>query len=110
MRDQRLRVTGGTFERLPAPFGPGWVMRVACTGDGFAHRGLSLRARVGAHEMRAVMVSPFEGGFSGFLERVPNEGDRVYVGYSGEGELATDVVYHAAGRDPGRERGQTGMV
>jgi hypothetical protein len=97
MAIRRIEVLNGRFEPLRTRVGAEWVMRVTVDARNVQQRALPVRARVGPQPMRAVVTSPLGTGFVGFLERMPRDGDRLYVGYAGAGEIETSVVYRAPG-------------
>jgi hypothetical protein len=80
---------------VPDPSAPGgpWPLGIVVTGTGFAPRGLPLLACVGSVAAEAILLFPDGSGFSGYLARMPNEGDALAIGFA---QLAaTDLVYHS---------------
>jgi hypothetical protein len=70
-------------------------MHLQVRGEGFVARAVPLLARLGQQMVGRVVLSADGRGFAGILERTPQEGDRLHVGYA-DGELQpTDVVYRS---------------
>jgi hypothetical protein len=88
-----MNVTSAIFERLDHGVAPGFLLRLYATGSGFRVRAPPLLARVGDVPVEDIFLVPGGGGFTGFLAKAPNAGDRLYVRYADEREFMTDVVY-----------------
>lgn len=86
-----MEITGGTFTVLTQAQQRFGVVLVSAVGRNIVQRATPIEARVGTQPVRHVVTSP--AGISGVLERVPQPGDRLYVRYAGEAEIATNVVY-----------------
>ncbi|MBK8258889.1 MAG: hypothetical protein IPK82_40300 [Polyangiaceae bacterium] len=95
-RTGQIEVTAALF--LPPVSGRGLEIHV--TGSGFVARAIPVAAKVGAQSVRSIALKPDGGGFSGLLERVPGDGDRLFVGYMDEALVETSVVFRPGGGTP----------
>lgn len=76
------------------------VMEIYVVGEGFEDRATPLDARLGDQPVDYIAVNSGGAGFSGTVARMPENGDRLYVGYM-DGELeATEVVYRRPSNEP----------
>jgi len=91
-----MNVTSAIFEVVEPGSAPGFQLRIHANGFGFISRAAPVRARVGAVRIEGIFLAPGGGGFTGYLARAPNAGDRLFVGYLDEPEFMTDVVYGMA--------------
>jgi hypothetical protein len=81
MAADEFSILSGEFQLLGRPLGPGWVMRISGRAQNLLHRALPFVARVGEQPVEVLSFN-FEGDrYEGFLRRVPNVGDRLFVGY-----------------------------
>lgn len=88
-----MKATAATFEFLPEPPVPGWIMKVTARGEGFEPRALPLVGRVGALALEGVVASSDGTSFHGFLTEEPASGDELLVGWM-DGELnPTGITY-----------------
>lgn len=87
-----LKILSGRFEVLPRPVVHGWRVRVYVTSQNIMRTARLFRARVGHQPVLGLVPYPFGEGFEGYLEAIPRNGDRLYVGYSNP-DLPTHVVY-----------------
>jgi GH25 family lysozyme M1 (1,4-beta-N-acetylmuramidase)/V8-like Glu-specific endopeptidase len=85
-------VLSARFETLPAPLGPGWVMRITATAKNIRRIAFSFVARVAQQRVDFLSVSSDGDLFEGYLRHTPQPGDRLFVGYL-QANLATPVVY-----------------
>lgn len=68
-------------------------MHIQVLGQNFVARAVPLMARLGRQMVTRIVIRGDGSGFAGILEAMPQEGDRLYVGYA-DGELqSTNVVY-----------------
>ncbi|KUI41650.1 hypothetical protein AU197_25765 [Mycobacterium sp. IS-1590] len=88
-----MQVHRGHFEELESGAVPGFVMKVYVEGENFEGRAVPLQARVGDQRVDQLFIAPDGSGFAGLLAETPNDGDRVFVRYADETELATPIVF-----------------
>lgn len=95
--DDLPRVTGALF--FPAS-GVRGRMHLQVDGENFAMRSVPVVARLGEQDVRRLVIRSDGRGFAGVLERNPQEGDRLFVGYADTELQATSVVYGGDGSAP----------
>lgn len=83
------------FEALPQRL-EGYVMRISGTGRNFQPRALPFLARVGDLEIEMISWNLQGDRFVGYLRRVPNTGDRLFVGY-GAANQPTNITFRPTG-------------
>jgi hypothetical protein len=96
MNEHVLQIISASFELLQSPLGPGWVMRITGIARNIQHRALPFRARVGDQGVEGLTVASAGDRFDGFLRRIPDAGDRLYVGYA-SATIPTAIVYQPSG-------------
>jgi hypothetical protein len=77
-----INIVSARFELLPGAAEPGWAMRVSGSAKNILHRAAPFVARVGEQRLESLGVNAEGDAFEGYLRRVPNQGDRLHVGYS----------------------------
>ena len=92
-----VRVEGAVF--VPAGESRG-RMHIQVRGANFVARAVPLLARLGRQMVSRIVLQADGSGFAGILERMPEDGDRLYVGYADAQLRSTDVVYRGS-RGPG---------
>lgn len=98
MTDDGFRILSARFEPMESLTETRWVMRMMGISQNIVHRAIPFTARIGEQGVDRLTVSSEGDRFEGFLGRVPNAGDRLYVGY-GSPTIPTPIVY-----DPGETR------
>jgi hypothetical protein len=89
-RRSKPRVTEAIF--IPDEASPG-RMHIQVFGENFLARAVPLFARLGEQIVEELILSNDGRGFAGVLERTPQPGDRLFVGYADSALQSTDVVY-----------------
>jgi hypothetical protein len=96
-QSSRLRVTDAIF--IPPEASEG-RFSLHVYGENFLDRAVPLLARLGEQWVAGVIVEADGRSFAGTLERPPQAGDRLFVGYADAALQSTDVVYGGSG-EPG---------
>jgi hypothetical protein len=73
----------------------GWTFQIHVVGNNLVESSRPLVARLGDQEIEAVTIYSEGAGFSGLLREAPQEGQRLFVNYSGYEEQQTELVFHA---------------
>ena len=97
-RSNQMQFSGSLFKRLQRGRIVGRAMTLSVMGRNIHKKGSPLMARVGSQPVLEIIVSDSGLGFSGLLKSVPNNGDRLYVQYQGQGEMTTNIIYRGSGR------------
>ena len=84
------------FETLPSGFGHGWTMRISGTARKIEYTSTPFLARVGRTKVEALTWNFAGDRFVGYLRRIPNSGDRLFVGY-GAANQPTNITFHPTG-------------
>jgi GH25 family lysozyme M1 (1,4-beta-N-acetylmuramidase) len=87
-----LEILSARFETLPAPLGPGWVMRITATARNIRRIAYPFEARVAQQPVDFLCVGLKGDLFEGYLRQIPHPGDRLFVGYL-QANVPTSVVY-----------------
>jgi hypothetical protein len=94
---RRLRVTDALFIPAATPEGR---FSITVYGDEFADRATPLLAMLGEQVVAGIVIDADGRSFAGTLDRPPQSGDRLFVGYADEALRPTEVVYRDAGQGP----------
>jgi hypothetical protein len=99
--DSTAFVAAPAMRIIGAAFKPIRHRRAAMVIEVFAQNlyvgGAQLFARVGRQHVSNLMPIAGGRGFTGTLQRAPNQGDRLYLKYLGRLERSTNVVYRGSG-------------
>jgi len=85
-------ILSARFDPLPQPLGPGWVMRVTAQTRNIRRIAFPFVARVADQEINFLCLGLEGEFFQGYLKRVPQAGDRLFVGYN-RADTPTSIVY-----------------
>jgi|SRR5271155_2415607 len=87
-----LSVLSARFEPLSRPLGPGWVMRVTAQTTNIQFIAFPFVARVADQPIDFLCYGLQGEYFEGYLKRIPQTGDRLFVGYN-RADVSTSIVY-----------------
>lgn len=73
----------------------GFTFQIHVVGKDLVLSSRPLFARLGDQQIEAVTIYDGGTGFSGLLREAPQEGQKLFVNYSGFEEQQTDLVFHA---------------
>lgn len=80
------------FEPLAQPL-EGYVMRISGTARNYQFRAMPFLARLGDQQIESLTWNLRGDRFAGYLRRMPNSGDRLFVGY-GVANQPTPITFH----------------
>lgn len=69
-----------------------WKFRIRVTGPGFHNIGLPLVGKIGDVDIEGIIVDESQDRFTGYLTKLPNSGDELFVGYGSAG-VATGIKF-----------------
>ena len=72
----------------------GWTFQIHVVGNDLVAGSRPLFARLGEQEIEAITIYAEGTGFSGLLREAPQDGQRLFVNYSGYEEMQTELVFH----------------
>jgi hypothetical protein len=87
------------FESLPSSFGHGWIMRISGTARKIEYTSTPFLARVGKIKVEALTWNFTGDRFVGYLRKIPNSGDRLFVGY-GAANQPTTITFNPNSAGP----------
>jgi hypothetical protein len=87
-----ISILSAQFEPLSDPLGPGWVMRVTAQTRNIRRIASPFVARIADQQIDSLHFGLEGRFFHGYLKRIPQPGDRLFVGYS-TADTPTSVVY-----------------
>jgi hypothetical protein len=85
-------ILSARFEPLRRPVGLGWVMLVTTQTRNIRFVAFPFVARVGEQPLDFLCYGLEGEYFEGYLKRIPNPGDRLFVGYN-RATVPTSIVY-----------------